>query len=88
MAVVFGQAANAFVCRSTTQWAGAFNWFSNRLLVAGITTGLLVAAACLFIPLLGRLLGQAPPSAAGWVVALLAAPCVIGADALDKKLRR
>ena len=33
-AVVIGQIANAFACRSATRWPGALGWTSNRLLVA------------------------------------------------------
>ena len=33
-AVVIGQTANAFACRSDTRWVGALDWRSNRLLLA------------------------------------------------------
>ena len=87
-AVVIGQAANAFACRSTVEWPGALGWFSNRLLVVGVAAGLLFAAGTLFLPPLAALLGQAPPNAAGWGVALLAGPAVLAADALYKARKR
>ena len=35
-AVVIGQAANAFACRSATRWPGALGWTSNRLLLGAV----------------------------------------------------
>jgi calcium-translocating P-type ATPase len=86
-AVVLGQAANAFACRSTTRGI-ASNWASNPLLLTGVGTELLLLGACLFIPPLAALLGQAPPPRAGWVVAALAAPAVLLADSLHKWMGR
>ncbi len=87
-AVVAGQAANAFACRSSTQWAGAVGWFTNRLLLWAVGLGLAVAGAFLFVPGLDRLLEHEPPTAAGWVVALSAAPAVVVVDAAWKRTRR
>ncbi|MCZ7528700.1 MAG: cation-transporting P-type ATPase [Acidimicrobiia bacterium] len=87
-AVVVGQTANAFACRSTTRWPGALGWCSNRLLVGAVVVELAVAGACLFVPGIADVLDHAAPPLAGWAVALLAAPAVLGADALDKWARR
>jgi len=87
-AVVLGQAANAFACRSEIEWSGALGWLGNRLLVIAVSVDLLIAASLVFVPPLARVLGQAPPTAAGWIVALLAAPAVLAVDALDKAVRR
>lgn len=86
-AVIIGQAANAFACRSTTRWPGGLGWVSNRLLVGAVATALLALAAFLYIPPLADLLDQAPPSLAGFGVALLAAPAVLLADVIDKSRR-
>ncbi len=86
-AVVIGQMANAFACRSTTRWPGSLGWMSNRLLVGAVLTELLALAGFLFVSPLASLLGHAPPTAWGWAVAALAAPAVLVADAVHKGIR-
>jgi magnesium-transporting ATPase (P-type) len=86
--VVIAQTANAFACRSTTQWPGSLGWTSNRLLVWGASIELLVAAACLLVPAVAEILGHRPPALAGWAVALASAPVVLGVDAAAKAWRR
>jgi len=87
-AVVFGQSANAFACRSTRLWPGALGWMSNRLLGIAVTVGLLLGGALVFVGPLAALLDQAVPPLEGWLFALLAAPTVLAADALYKWLKR
>ncbi|HET9017169.1 MAG TPA: cation-transporting P-type ATPase [Thermomicrobiaceae bacterium] len=87
-AVVIGQVANAFACRSVSRWPGALGWLSNRLLVAAVTVELLTLGVFLYLPPLARLLNQGPPPAGGWLAALAAAPALLAADALHKRLRR
>jgi calcium-translocating P-type ATPase len=84
-AVVFGQVANAFACRSSSRWAGATGWSTNRLLVWAVALELVVAGAFLLVPAVADLLRQEAPPLIGWAVALLALPAVIGADALYKR---
>jgi magnesium-transporting ATPase (P-type) len=86
-AVVLGQVANAFACRSTTRWAGSLGWTTNRLLLGAVAVELLALAGFLFVPPLASLLGHAPPPLWGWVVAVLAIPAVLAADALHKRMR-
>ncbi len=86
--VVIAQAANAWACRSSTRWPGSLGWFSNHLLVWGKSVELVLAGAFLFVPALASLLGQALPSAAGWAVALSAAPVMLAVDAMYKAVRR
>jgi magnesium-transporting ATPase (P-type) len=86
--VVIAQAANAWACRSSTRWPGSLGWFSNRLLVWGKSAELAIAGSFLFVPALASLLDQAIPSAAGWAVALSAAPVMLAVDATDKAVRR
>ena len=87
-AVVIGQAANAFACRSSTRWPGALGWTSNRLLLGAVAIELLALAGFLLIPPLASLLNHAVPPLAGFAVAILAAPAVLLADALHKRALR
>jgi magnesium-transporting ATPase (P-type) len=86
--VVIAQAANAWACRSSTRWPGSLGWFSNRLLVWGKSAELAIAGSFLFVPALASLLEQALPSAAGWAVAVAAAPVMLAVDAMYKAVRR
>ncbi len=88
LAVVVGQAANAFACRSATQWPGRLGWGSNRLLLRAVGVQLLLGVAFVGIPPVARLLGQAPPSEAGWIALVCAVPAVLVADALGKAAMR
>jgi calcium-translocating P-type ATPase len=86
-AVVFGQMATAFACRSTTRRPGQLGWTSNRLLLVAIAAEAIALAVFVLVPPVADLLRQAPPTAVGFVIAVGAVPAVLGADALDK-LRR
>jgi magnesium-transporting ATPase (P-type) len=86
-AVVIGQMANAFACRSTTRWPGSLGWTTNRLLLGAVATELLALVGFLFVPPVASLLGHAPPPLWGWAVASLAVPAVLAADALHKLMR-
>jgi calcium-translocating P-type ATPase len=86
-AIVLGQAANAFACRSRSLPVWRVPVRTNPLLLVAIAVELLLLAASLWIPALANLLDQAPPSAAGWAVALTAPIAVLGTDALDKAVR-
>jgi magnesium-transporting ATPase (P-type) len=87
-AVIIGQAANGLACRSEHQWAGAPGWWSNPLLLAGIGVEIALLLALLYTEPVAAVLGQAPPPPIGWAVALLTAPALIAADALQKSLAR
>ncbi len=82
--VVIAQTANAFACRSATWWPGALGWLTNRLLIGGALIELAIAAGFLYIHSVASTVKHAPPSTAGWIVALLSAPAVLLADALQK----
>ena len=86
-AVVLGQAANAFACRSFTQTPAALGWFTNRLLIAAIVGELALLGVFLFWPPLASLLGQRPPTQVGWLWAAAAFPLLLVADALYKRVR-
>ncbi|SDQ88808.1 ATPase, P-type (transporting), HAD superfamily, subfamily IC [Pseudarthrobacter chlorophenolicus] len=83
-AVVLGQLANAFACRSATVMPWQLGWGTNRLLLWAVAAELAVLAACLFIPPAAGLLGQAPPPPVGLLAASLAIPAVLAADWIYK----
>jgi magnesium-transporting ATPase (P-type) len=87
-AVVAGQMANAFACRSASLWPGRLGWFSNRFLVFAVVAEAAMLAGFLYVRPLARLLGHGPPDARGYLVALSGIPCVLIADAVQKRLRR
>lgn len=84
LALGIAQAANAFACRSTGRWPGTLGWTTNRLLLQAIAVQLSLLAAFLLIHPLAVILGQAPPRAVGFAIALLAFPAVLLADAIQK----
>lgn len=84
MAIVFGQAANAVACRSTTRSAFELGWRSNRLLPWAVLSGLAVSVSLLLIPPLAAQLGHAAPPLAGWVVVALTVPAVLIVDSASK----
>ncbi|MBK9180485.1 MAG: cation-transporting P-type ATPase [Acidimicrobiales bacterium] len=83
-AVVIGQCANAFACRSTVRPPWQLGWLSNPLVIYAVLTSLAALVGFLFIGPVADVLGQAPPPLAGAVVAVAAAPAVLAADAVHK----
>jgi magnesium-transporting ATPase (P-type) len=82
-AVVLGQAANAFVCRSTRRvvWSvGAVNRFVPVAVVVAVALG----ALAIGVPPIAGALGQGIPTLAGAAVAALTPLVVIGVDSADK----
>lgn len=86
-AVVIGQAANAFACRSSVTVPWRLDRPRNPLLLWAVGSMFGFLALFLFVPPLADLLEQAPPTLLGAAVALLAAPAVLLADAADKARR-
>jgi magnesium-transporting ATPase (P-type) len=86
-AVVAGQMANAFACRSASLWPGKLGWFSNRYLVLAVLCEAAMLVGFLYFSPLATLLGQAPPNLIGYLTALLAIPAVLIADAIHKRQR-
>jgi hypothetical protein len=84
-AVVAGQMANAFACRSATLRPGQLRWSSNRYLVLAVVCEAAMLAGFLYFAPIAALLGHAPPYAVGYVVAGLAIPAVLFADAIQKQ---
>jgi magnesium-transporting ATPase (P-type) len=86
-AVVLGQMANVFACRSASRPPWQLGWTSNRLVVEAVAVELAALAGFLYIGPLASMLGHAGPPAVAGAVALLAVPALLGADALHKRLR-
>jgi calcium-translocating P-type ATPase len=86
-AVVLGQLANAYACRSATQPPWRLGWFTNRLMLWSVMAEIAALGVFLGVPPVAALLGHAPPPPAGWAVALLAVPAVFAADYLHKALK-
>ena len=87
-AVVAGQMANAFACRSASLWPGKLGWFSNRYLVLAVFCEAAMLIGFLYFRPLANLLGQAPPNMVGYLTGLLAIPAVFAADAIHKRHKR
>ncbi len=87
-AVVLGQIANTFACRSRSQPAWRIPVTTNPLVVVAVAAEALLLAAFLWIAPIAHLLDQSPPSKAGWTVALLTPVVVLAADGFDKRRRR
>jgi magnesium-transporting ATPase (P-type) len=84
-AVVVGQMATAFACRSATQWPGALGWGTNRLLVYAIGAELTLLMCFLYVRPLANILGHTAPTLTGAIVAAVAFPAVLAADAIQKR---
>ena len=87
-AVVFGQSANAFACRSTVRPVWRVPLGTNRFLLWSVAAMLGILAMFLYVPFMADLLDQAPPSWPGFAVALLAIPAVLVADTAQKAVVR
>ena len=87
-AVVIGQVANSFACRSATAPPWALGWRTNRLLLWAVGAELLALVGFLLIPPVARLLAHAVPPIGGLAVAAMAAPLVLAVDAIHKRARR
>jgi magnesium-transporting ATPase (P-type) len=83
-AVVLGQLANAFACRSEHRPVGRWSWRGNRLLLVAVAVELVLLAAFVGLPPLATLLGQGLPTAVGWLLAAAAVPAVLLVDAAYK----
>ncbi len=86
-AVVIGQIANSFACRSATTSPWALGWRTNRLLLWAVGVEAVTLAGFLLVPPVARVLDHAFPPLAGLAVAALAAPLVLVVDAVHKRSR-
>lgn len=83
-AIVLGQAANAFACRSSVRQAWRLPVKTNLLLVFAVLVELVLLVLLLYAPPAAALLHHAGPSIAGYTVAFSAIPTVLLADAAYK----
>ena len=88
LAIVLGQAANAYACRSATRTVPELGWWTNRLLGPAVALAVALSLASLLVPPIADVLGQTVPYPAGWVLALFCAVAVTTADVTDKRLGR
>jgi hypothetical protein len=86
-AIVLGQLANAFACRSEARWIGRVGFGGNPLLLFAVGFELVMLAVFLAVPPLPTLLGGAVPDPLGWALAALAIPTVWLADTAHKAVR-
>ncbi|HEX7746145.1 MAG TPA: cation-transporting P-type ATPase [Micromonosporaceae bacterium] len=87
-AIVLGQLANAFACRSGTRAAWRLDLRGNPLLLGAVAVEVLLLFVFVGVPAVARLLGGALPGPAGWAFALTAIPAVILVDAGAKAVHR
>ncbi|HSF26186.1 MAG TPA: cation-transporting P-type ATPase [Actinomycetes bacterium] len=86
-AVVLGQLANAFACRSETSWVGQKGLRGNPLLLVAVGIELVLLVGFLTVDPVASLLGGAWPPALGWALAATAIPVLLAADTLAKAVR-
>ena len=85
LAVVLGQKANAWACRSTTLTPWRLGWFGNKLLVFTAIGELAFAAVCLGVRPIADALEHRWPPLIGLCVAAASIPAVLLADVLWKR---
>jgi magnesium-transporting ATPase (P-type) len=83
-AIVLGQLANAYACRSETRPALRVDPRRNRLLPGAVAVELVLLTAFLGLPSVSTALGGTWPTPLGWQLAVLAVPAVLAADATHK----
>lgn len=87
-AVVLGQMANAFACRSTRYSPARLGWMTNRLLTFAVILEVLLLFLFFAVPQLASILHHQWPSMAGALSALTAIPAVFLVDFLYKHWAR
>jgi magnesium-transporting ATPase (P-type) len=87
-AIVLGQVANAFACRSVDRPAWMTDVRTNPLLLAAVLSELGLLLALLYVPPVAHVLGHSGPTIAGLTVAVMAIPAVLLVDGIHKRFRR
>jgi magnesium-transporting ATPase (P-type) len=85
-AVVVGQAANAFACRSSRRTAFQIGFGGNAALAVAVAAELVLMGALIGISPLAAILGHSVPSPAAIPWLAIAGPAVLGIDALYKRV--
>lgn len=83
-AIVLGQMANAFACRSETRPVLRTGLRGNPLLLWAVGVELVLLVVFLAVPPVAGLLGGGWPTPLGWALALLAVPVLWVVDAVHK----
>jgi magnesium-transporting ATPase (P-type) len=83
-AIVLGQLANAYACRSESRPFTALNLWGNRLLLGAVACEVAMLGIFVGLPPVATILGGSWPSPSGWLLAALAIPVVLVADTLHK----
>ena len=87
--IVVAQTATALACRSWSRPGWRVPLRTNPLLLTALALSPAIAAVLLYVAPFARLLGHAPPTEIGWLVALFSFPVVLAVDACHKRwLRR
>jgi magnesium-transporting ATPase (P-type) len=86
--IVACQVGNAFVCRSRSQSMFRLGWFSNPLLIAGITIELAILVALVYFPPLAKLFELAPLSSLHWLILAIFGPALLIAEETRKWIVR
>ncbi|MGW0161065.1 HAD-IC family P-type ATPase [Mycobacterium sp. NPDC003323] len=86
-AIVFGQVANAFACRSETDPVWRLAAGRNTLLISAVAAEIALLGLLLYVEPVAQVLSHAAPPTAGYIVAASAIPAVLLADACHKRIR-
>ncbi len=87
-AIVLGQVANAFACRSVSVPAWRLAPGGNKLLIGAVSAELALLVLLLYVDPIAHLLSHAGPTVAGFLLAALAIPAVLLVDGASKRRRR
>ncbi|WP_374200414.1 cation-translocating P-type ATPase [Microbacterium sp. CFH 31415] len=85
-AIVLGQMANAFACRSTRLPVWRLRFGENRAVEWAVAAQAVLLLIFLGVPPLATLLGGSWPPPHGWLLAAVAVPAVLVADAVHKSI--
>ena len=83
-AIVMGQVANGFGCRTERESLFKAGLFKNRFLVVGELVGILIMVAISYVPLLQGIFNTAPLTAADWGLLVSAAVTLFFAEEARK----
>jgi sodium/potassium-transporting ATPase subunit alpha len=82
--IIVTQIANVFTCRSSSMSIFTLGFFSNRLVLAGITTEVVLAAFVIYTPLGNSLFASAPIGVNVWLLLIPFALLLFGSDETRK----
>jgi magnesium-transporting ATPase (P-type) len=86
--VVTSQVGNGLTCRTERESIFSIGLFSNRLLLWGILTELVLINILVYVPVMRNIFGNEPLAFADWLLLITFAPVILLADELRKFLVR